>query len=203
MGKAFRILGNSFISNFNNQYIIDKEDIDDSVKRDVIYKKLDISNEEKLRFFLKSLDKGSLFINLMSNVDTVKLRKILIDYPIAYIDTACSIKNGEYSFSKLMEYTNEHVNNKYPYFLGCGLNPGLVELLFIYIVKKFFSQTNEFNVYLYEYDSLQYKNKTDKCPVSWSLQGLIDEFVYSPTARVSNGVFIEENRSPSLETTLQ
>lgn len=192
MGKAFLTLGQNFITQFPNVYLLEKTNIS---KDDIIYDKIDIDDESSLRNFLVKLKGNSLFVNLTSNIDTVKLRKILKDYQVAYIDTACSTKTNEWRFPKLMEYTNIKLCNNFPYFLGCGVNPGMVELIFIYIVKKYFVNEKKFSVFLYEYDNLRYANRKSNSPVivAWSKEDLIDEFVHYPTIKIEKGNLVETN----------
>jgi hypothetical protein len=202
MGRAFCVLGSDFISRFEYFVIIDKH------KSNILPEKCDcfivqnINNTELLYNNLKKYCNQFIFVNLTSNTDTFKVRQVIARLDGAYIDTSCSVKYGieEYEYSKLMPYTLKRVKNKYPHFVCCGVNPGMVEIIAKKIIAENFLNTKDVDVYFFEYDQFTTKReKQEDIPVSWSPDTLIDEVMLTPSLELRNGLAVEGESAPTYQ----
>jgi len=206
MGRAFCVLGADFISRFEYFVIIDQHKpniLPENCDRFIMQ---DIHNTNFLYNTLKAYHDQLLFINLTSNTDTLKIRQVIAELDGAYIDTACSIQYGieEYRLSKLMPHTLTKVNNKYPHFVCCGVNPGMVEIIAKKIIAENFLNAKDIDIFFFEYDQFTTKRKKQEdIPVSWSPNTLIDEVMLSPTLELKNGIAVEGESAPTYQVKIK
>jgi hypothetical protein len=205
MGQAFCVLGADFISRFGYFVIIDKYKpniLPENCDRFIVQ---DIHNTNFLFNNLKPYHNQFLFINLTSNTDTFRIRQVIAELDGAYIDTACSIQYGieEYRLSKLMPYTLTKVKNKYPHFVCCGVNPGMVEIITKKIITENFFNIKDVDVFFFEYDQfIAQGEKQENIPVSWSPNTLIDEVMLTPSLELRNGLVMESESAPTYQVSL-
>jgi len=205
MGRAFCVLGADFISRFEYFVIIDKHKpniLPENCDRFIMQ---DIHNTNFLYNTLKAYHDQLLFINLTSNTDTLKIRQVIAELDGAYIDTACSIQYGieEYSLCKLMPYTLTKVKNKYPHFVCCGVNPGMVEIIAKKIIAENFLNAKDIDIFFFEYDQFTTKRKKQEdIPVSWSPNTLIDEVMLTPSLELKNGLVVEAESAPTYQISM-
>jgi hypothetical protein len=200
MGRAFCVIGADFISRFESFVIIDKHRTNILPGNCNRFIAQDIHNIHFLYNTLKAYHDQFIFINLTSNTDTLKTRQVIAELNGAYIDTACSIQYGieEYRLSKLMPYTLTRVKNKYPHFVCCGVNPGMVEIIARKIITENFFNVKDVDVFFFEYDQFTAKRKKQEdIPVSWSPNTLIDEVMLTPSLELKNGLAVEAESAPT------
>jgi len=202
MGQAFCILGADFISKFEYFVIIDKHKPNILPENCDHFIAQDIHNTNFLFNNLKAYHNQFLFVNLTSNIDTFRIRQVIAELDGAYIDTACSIQYGieEYRLSKLMPYTLTEVKNKYPHFVCCGVNPGMVEIIAMKIIDENFLNAKDVDIFFFEYDQFTtQRKKQEDIPVSWSPNTLIDEVMLTPSLELRNGLAVEGESAPTYQ----
>lgn len=200
----FRV-GEKFLSGFKNIVVVDRQKRKSYYfrKNNIDFHCINIENLSYFKKIIKKYDSPYIFINLCSNTDNYRIRKFLSNYfahSALYIDTCCSgiYKNKENRFSKLMPYTFKKCNNKLPYFICGGINPGMVEIIARMIIKRFLEGGKEYDIYIFEKDELTTKMANNKIAVSWSPEILINEVVYTPTFQIINGSIVEEKKAPTI-----
>jgi hypothetical protein len=200
MGQAFCVLGADFISRFKYFMIIDKHKPNILPENCDHFIVQDIRNTHFLCNNLKAHHDQFLFVNLTSNTDTLRIRQVIAELDGAYIDTACSIQYGikEYRLSKLMPHTLTKINNKYPHFVCCGVNPGMVEIIARKIIAENFLNAKDVDVFFFEYDQFTtQRKKQEEIPVSWSPDTLIDEAMLTPSLELRDGLVVEGESAPT------
>jgi len=205
MGQAFCVLGADFISRFKCFVIIDKRKTNILPENCDHFIVQDIHNTNFLFNNLKAYHNQFLFVNLTSNTDTFRIRQLIAELDGAYIDTACSIQYGieEYRLSKLMPYTLTKVKNKYPHFVCCGVNPGIVEIIAKKIIAENFLNAKDVDVFFFEYDQFTtQRKKQEDIPVSWSPNALIDEVMLTPSLELRNGLAVEGESAPTYQVNM-
>ncbi len=204
IGKGVFALGHDTFVSFAEVYAVDKKLLKDEPVLPVRSCRIqgDIADDRWLRSLLDRFKKPAIFINLCAGVDNLKVRKVIAEFDVAYVDSCCCSPEdvGEVRFSRMMPYTLTPVASRKPQWLCWGINPGMVELIARKILGSFPDRQSTYDVTVYEHDQLHCS--TDKyIAVGWSPEALIEEVMESPTFAVMNGEQIEGNTGAgSLET---
>jgi hypothetical protein len=162
----------------------------------------DITDPTFVDHLLRDLTKPAVFLNLCSDIDTMKLRLQLSRYPVAYIDSGASGGPPEMrsSFIRTMRYTNSPCNGLYPHLLCQGINPGMVEFIARRIMRDFSTREHVFDVTVFEIDTLTASLYDGKVAVGWSPRDLVEEMMVIPVFEVQKGLPVESATNGSAET---
>jgi len=155
----------------------------------------DIQKESFLIRLLEEIRPPILFVNVCSNLDTVKLRRFLADRDVGYVDVCASAMEEETQsrFSRLMPYTNTACGGRFPHLICQGINPGLVEYAARLLLNTFSQKENELAVSIFENDQLYSPLLGDATAVGWSPKDLVEEVMISPSMEVNNKEICEDD----------
>jgi len=150
----------------------------------------DITDPIFLNSFMPDVTGPSLFINLCTDTNNIRIRNILLSYDTAYLDSCASMTQDpdECRFSRLMPHTYTYMPTQHPHWLCWGINPGLVEIIARRILSDFPDRPNCYDVTIYEFDRLKNGADKDKAAVGWCPAALVEEVMLSPTMEIINGM---------------
>ncbi|MFC1816202.1 hypothetical protein ACFL0M_09730 [Thermodesulfobacteriota bacterium] len=198
IGSSVIKLGKEALDNFDYIIAVDKcaEKLTSRLESSISYRQGDIENQEFLQRLFQDIKLPALFVNLCSDVDNIRIRKVISLFDIAYIDTCASgiYQKLEYRFSKLMPYTLTTITSPFPHWLCWGINPGLVEIISRKIMKNFPGEDKLFDVFIFEHDQLDADLEKPKVAVGWSPEGLVEEVMLSPSFQVVDGKQVEAEK---------
>jgi len=166
------------------------------------YRQGNIENVDFLRNLFKDIRLPALFVNLCSGVDNVRIRKIISQFDVAYIDSCAGgiYQKPEYRFTRLMPYTLQKTESSYPHWLCWGINPGLVEIISRRIMERSGDREPSFDVSIFEYDQLHADLNDSKIAVGWSPEALVEEVMISPSFWVRGKKQMETGEPGSRKT---
>jgi len=149
----------------------------------------DVNDPQFLSTLMDSVPGPSLFVNLCSGTNNVKIRHNLASYDTAYLDSCASATQDpdECRFSRLMEYTYTEIDITRPHWLCWGINPGLVEIIARRILADLPDSSRSYDVAVYEFDRLENETDSDMAAVGWCPEALVEEVMLSPTMEIVNG----------------
>ena len=162
------------------------------------------STPQFLNTFMASVPGPSLFVNLCSGTNNVRIRNILAFYDTAYLDSCASTTPDpdEYRFSRLMPYTYSEIDTSFPHWLCWGINPGLVEIVARRILAGLPDHRRAYDVAVYEYDRLENGADAGKAAVGWCPEALVEEVMLSPTMEVVDGIPREDHGQGTRDSTV-
>ncbi|RJR34026.1 MAG: hypothetical protein C4576_27070 [Desulfobacteraceae bacterium] len=157
----------------------------------------DVTDASFLGKLLGSAPQPVLFLNLCAGFDNVRLRRMIAEKEVAYLDSACCTPEGtsECRFTRMMPYTLTPVESGFPHWLCWGINPGVVELVARMVMRQMGLTASQTEVTILEYDGLQTKSTDQGTAVSWCPPFLIGEMMISPSLVVDKGL-LREGREP-------
>lgn len=192
IGSSLVALGDEQLSLFENIIAVDKD-----IKRLIPLRNSgitclagDISDPQFLKLLMSGVDGPSLFVNLCSGTDNIRIRSSLLSYDTAYLDSCASstVNPDECRFSRLMPYTFTEMDISHPHWLCWGINPGLVEIIARRILSGLPDRPRSCDVTVYEFDRLQNGADNGRAAVGWCPEALIEEVMLSPTMEIINGM---------------
>jgi len=191
IGSSLITLGADQLALFENIFAVDKDSnsLLPLQNSNITTHAGDISDPEFLNSFLLSVPGPSLFVNLCSETNNIKIRNSLLSYDTAYLDSCASMTRDpdEYRFSRLMPYTYTKMATRHPHWLCWGINPGLVEIIARSILAGFPDRPNSYDVIIYEFDRLENRADKDRAAVGWCPEALVEEVMLSPTLEIIDG----------------
>ena len=191
IGRSLITLGANQFTLFEHIYATDKECscLTPLQNSGFICHAGDISDPRFLKTLMDEVPGPSLFVNLCSGTNNVRIRKNLAAYDTAYLDSCASTTHDpdENRFSRLMPYTYKDIDIRYPHWLCWGINPGLVEIIIRKILSDLPDNYCTYDVEVYEFDRLENGTESDKAAVGWCPEALVDEIMLSPTMEIKNG----------------
>jgi len=149
----------------------------------------DITDPQFLNILMSAVPGPSLFVNLCSNTNNVRLRQNLALYDTAYLDSCASATQNpdECRFSRLMPYTYAEIAAARPHWLCWGINPGLVEIIARRLLADLPNNSRTYDVAVYEFDRLENGTTPDKAAVGWCPEALVEEVMLSPSLEIFDG----------------
>ena len=195
IGSGLLRLGKETLDTFEHLIAVDRnaEKLNPLPGMDLNYRQGNIEDIEFLRNLFIDIRLPALFVNLSSGVDNVRIRKIISQFDVAYIDSCASeiYQEPEYRFSRLMPYTLLKTDSSFPHWLCWGINPGLVEIVSRRIMERFGDKDPSFDVSIFEYDQLHADLNHSKLAVGWSPEALIEEVMISPSFWIADKKQVE------------
>jgi len=197
IGSSLIRLGTDQLALFENIFAVDKD-----INRLIPLRNSgisclagDITDPMFLNSFMPDVPGPSLFVNLCSGTNNIRIRNNLLSYETAYLDSCASTTQNpdEYRFSSLMPYTYTEMSTHYPHWLCWGINPGLVEIIARRILSCLPDRPNSYDVTIYEFDRLENRRDKDKAAVGWCPEALIEEVMLSPTIEIIDGKHKEDS----------
>jgi hypothetical protein len=191
IGKSLVTLGVDQFSHFEHIVAVDKDP-----KRLIPLKNSgipritgDITEPQFLNILMTRIPGPSLFVNLCSGTNNVRIRQNLALYDTAYLDSCASATHNpdEYRFSRLMPYTYTEITAARPHWLCWGINPGLVEIITRRILADLPDISRRYDVSVYEFDRLENETAPDKAAVGWCPEALVEEVMLSPSLELVDG----------------
>jgi len=154
----------------------------------------DVTDPFFLHDLMSNVPGPSLFVNLCSGTDNIRIRHNLLQHDSAYIDSCASTTEnpGEYRFSRMMPYTYARLDTQWPHWLCWGINPGLVEIVARRILTDLPDRADGYDVSVFEFDRLQSRTVNGMTAVGWCPEDLVEEVMLSPTLEVVDGEPIED-----------
>jgi len=206
IGKSLVTLGVEQFPFFEHIFAIDKDENSLRLLRHsgITCQTGDISDSLCLNSLMAQVPGPSLFVNLCSGTDNVRIRSRLSLYDTAYLDSCASTANdpGECRFSRLMAYTYTKISTSYPHWLCWGINPGLVEIITRMILADLPEAHCTYDVTVYEFDRLVNGADPSKAAVGWCPAALIEEVMLSPTLEIVNGTAREDDGPGTRNSTI-
>jgi len=188
IGKSLFTLGSEQFSLFEHIFAIDKDNNSLVPLRDsgITCRSNNILDPQFLNTFMTGVPGPSLFVNLCSGTNNIKIRNILARYNTAYLDSCASATpdSDECRFSRLMPYTYSEIDSRYPHWLCWGINPGLVEIVARRILSDLPDNPWTYDVTVYEFDRLENGADLGKAAVGWCPEALVEEVMLSPTMEI-------------------
>lgn len=195
IGSSLFLLGKEVLDTFEQLVVVDRyaEKLKPQPGFNVIQRCGNIEEPEFLQSLFREVRLPTLFVNLSSDVDNVRIRKIMAPLEVAYIDSCSSSIYGvsEFRFSKLMPYSLQETGSRYPHWLCWGINPGMVEIISRKMMREFFKKEPTVDVSIFEFDQFRADFNDSKLGVAWSPAALIEEIMISPSFWISNGKHME------------
>jgi hypothetical protein len=203
IGRSLVTLGNDQFSLFENVHAIDRDPscLTELQCPGIVFHTGDIAEPQFLKTLLTAVPGPSLFVNLCSGTNNVRIRKNLTVYDTAYLDSCASITEDpeECRFSRLMPYTYADMDCRYPHWLCWGINPGLVEIMARRILADLPDNYRTYDVAVYEFHRLENVKKLGRAAVGWCPEALVEEIMLSPTMLIENGLTKEDLNAGSRE----
>jgi len=191
IGSSLITLGADQLALFEKIFAIDEDSnrLMPLQNSDIICRAGDISDPTFLNSFLQGVPGPSLFVNLCSGTNNLKIRNSLLTYDTAYLDSCASMTRDpdECRFSRLMPYTYTEMSTQHPHWLCWGINPGLVEIIARNILSGFPDRPNRYDVTIFEFDRLENKTDKERVAVGWCPEALVEEVMLSPTLEIIDG----------------
>jgi hypothetical protein len=201
IGKSLVTLGHDQFSFFENIFAIDKDrnSLLPLQNSNIICRAGDISDANFLNNFMQGVPGPSLFVNLCSGTNNVRIRNNLTLYAAAYLDSCASAARDpdEYRFSRLMPYTYSTIDTSYPHWLCWGINPGLVEIITRRVLSGLPETPRTYSVTVYEFDRLANGADAGRAVVGWCPEALVEEVMISPTMEIIDGIPLEDSKPGS------
>ena len=192
IGKSLVTLGDDQLSLFEHIVAVDKDSNRLlSIRNSGITCLVgDITDPLFLNSVMSGVPGPSLFVNLCSGTDNIRIRNNLLAYDTAYLDSCASATRDpdECRFSRMMPYTYTGMNISHPHWLCWGINPGLVEIMVRRILSGLPDRPCCYDVMVYELDRLENGASKDKAAVGWCPEALVEEVMLSPTMEIINGM---------------
>ena len=191
IGTSLITLGTDQFSLFENIFAVDK-DINSLIplqNSGITCRAGDITDPMFLNEFLSDIPCPSLFVNLCSGTNNIRIRNSLLSYDTAYLDSCASMTQDpdECRFSRLMPYTNTEMVTHHPHWLCWGINPGLVEIIARRILSGLPGGTHNYDIAIYEFDMLENGADNGRAAVGWCPDALVEEVMLSPTVEIIDG----------------
>jgi len=191
IGSSLITLGADQLALFENIFAVDK-DINRLIplqNSGITCRAGDITDPLFLQSFLADIPGPSLFVNLCSGTNNIRIRNSLLSYDTAYLDSCASMTQDpdEYRFSRLMPYTYTEMVTHHPHLLCWGINPGLVEIITRSLLAVLPDRLKNYDVTIYEFDRLENRANKDKIAVGWCPEALVEEVMLSPTVEIIDG----------------
>ena len=203
IGRSLIALGSDQFSLFEHIYAIDRDSncLAELQSSDITCLTGNITDPKFLKTLMTGIPGPSLFVNLCSGTNNVRIRSNLTAHDTAYLDSCASITEDpdECRFSRLMPYTYADLDNRYPHWLCWGINPGLVEIMARRILADLPDTYRTYDVTVYEFDRLENKKDPVSAAVGWCPEALVEEILLSPTMRIENGLPCEHSGPGSRE----
>jgi hypothetical protein len=191
IGRSLVTLGVAQFSFFEHIFAIDRDGHSLLPLRNssITCRAGDISEPQFLNSLMSGVPGPSLFVNLCSDTNNIRIRNNLALHDTAYLDSCASITQNpdEYRFSRLMPYTYTEIDTSRPHWLCWGINPGLVEIITRRILADLPGSSRTYDVTVYEFDRLKNSADSVKAAVGWCPEALVEEVMLSPTMEVING----------------
>jgi hypothetical protein len=191
IGKSLLTLGADQFSFFEHIVTVDKngdclKPLEDSRNTCITG---DITDQHFLNTLMSEVSGPSLFVNLCSGTNNVRIRQNLALYDTAYLDSCASATQNpdECRFSRLMPYTYTEITATRPHWLCWGINPGLVEIIARRILADLPDNSRAYDVAVFEFDRLEKKEAFDKAAVGWCPEALVEEVMLSPSLEIVDG----------------
>ena len=191
IGRSLVTLGADQFSFFEHIVAVDKDgdclkSLEDSGNTCVTG---DITDQQFLNTLMSKISGPSLFVNLCSGTNNVRIRQNLALYDTAYLDSCASATQNpdECRFSRLMPYTYTEITATRPHWLCWGINPGLVEIITRRILADLPDNSRAYDVAVFEFDRLENKEAFDKAAVGWCPEALVEEVMLSPSLEIVDG----------------
>lgn len=204
IGSGLLRLGKETLDTFEHLVAVDRsaEKLNPPPDLNLSCRQGNIENVDFLRNFFKDIRLPALFVNLSSGVDNVRIRKIISQFDVAYIDSCAGgiYQEPEYRFTRLMPYTLQKTESSFPHWLCWGINPGLVEIISRRIMERFGDKEPSFDVSIFEFDQLHAGLKDSKLAVGWSPEALVEEVMISPSFWVRDKKQVEIGEPGSRKT---
>jgi hypothetical protein len=196
IGKSLVTLGFDQFSYFEHIFATDKDSscLTPLQNSGITCQAGDITDPQFINSLLSGVPGPSLFVNLCSGTNNVRVRNNLALYETAYLDSCASTTRDpdEYRFSRLMPYTYTEINTRYPHWLCWGINPGLVEIIARKILSDLPEISRGYDVAFYEFDRLENRKDSAKAFVGWCPDALVEEIMLSPTMEIIDGIATED-----------
>ena len=195
VGQGLLTLANKWFASFDQVVGVDQdESLCRNTKRDRIsFQPADICDETFLERLCQTMPNPIMLVNLCSGIDTVKLRRMIQDKSVGYIDICESEmpENDQSRFSIGMPYTNQACHGDYPHWLCQGINPGLVEYMARKLMRDMTPAKTGFSITIFENDQLTALDRNGKLTVGWCPRDLIEEVMVCPSLACENGNMVE------------
>ncbi len=198
IGKSLVTLGSEQFSLFEHIFAIDKDgnSLFPLLDSGITCRNGNIIDPQFLNTFMTGVPGPSLFVNLCSGTNNIRIRNILTRYDTAYLDSCASATPDpdECRFSRLMPYTYSEIDCRYPHWLCWGINPGLVEIVARRILSNLPDKPCTYDVTVYEFDRLENGVDSGKAAVGWCPEALVEEVMLSPTMEIIDSLPREDTR---------
>ena len=204
IGKSLVTLGGDHFSSFEYTITVDKDvacymPLENS---NIVCMAGDITEPQFLKTLMALIPGPSLFVNLCSGTNNVRIRQNLARHNTAYLDSCASatMNPGEYRFSRLMPYTYTEIASSRPHWLCWGINPGLVEIITRRILADLpESSSQAYDVAVFEFDRLKTRGTANKAAVGWCPEALVEEIMLAPSLEIVNGRLQEDSNTGTRE----
>ncbi|MHC4881402.1 MAG: saccharopine dehydrogenase family protein [Planctomycetota bacterium] len=195
VGEGILAVGQTHLDGFEQVHLVDKAPCrcQAALRYHYPVRQMDIEDGESLTGFLTSLKTPVLLINACTDIDTVKLRKVISMLPVGYIDICESRTpdNPQGRFTVSMPYTNQSCHGDRPHLICQGSNPGMVEYIARMLIDRMGPDISGYRVNIYENDQLSAPNSDESRFVSWSPESLVDEVMVAPLIEYADGRMVE------------
>jgi len=192
IGRSLVTLGIEQFTFFEHIFAVDRDNhsLLPLQNSGIICRAGDIGDAQFLNTFMSGVPGPSLFVNLCSGTNNVRIRSNLAGYDTAYLDSCASTTpdRDECRFSRLMSYTYAKIATSYPHWLCWGINPGLVEIIARRILADLPENPRAYDVTVYEFDRLVNGADSGKAAVGWCPEALVEEVMLSPTMEIIDGI---------------
>lgn len=191
IGGSLISLGREQLALFEKIYGVDKSGscLNGFQSSGIICRVGDITDPSFLNDLMSDVPAPSLFVNLCSGTDNIRIRHNLLQHDSAYLDSCASITENpdEYRFSRMMPYTYGRLDAQRPHWLCWGINPGLVEIMARRILTGLPDRSGDYDVFVFEFDRLQSSAENGMTAVGWCPEALVEEVMLSPTLEIVDG----------------
>lgn len=204
IGSSMINLGRKVLNRFDHVVVVDRDPLCTAPFASLGYtcKTGNIEDSVFLTKLLKRVPGPTLFVNLCSGVNNVRVRERVAEFDAAYLDSCASMTDDpdELRFSKLMPYTLTPIESRFPHWICWGINPGLVEIIARKLIRGFDDAEGCYDVTIYEYDQLYSSDRNSSTSVGWCPSALIEEVMLSPTLQIMDGNPVEEKNEGAEKT---
>lgn len=195
IGKGLFTLGGDIFQNFQRIIAIDMRDEREffkSLNYSIDFFQGDVTDDDFMTGALEKVSGNGIFLNVCAGVDTVRLRRTVSSFNLGYIDAgASSMDQGGDCFSQLMPYTNTACHDGKPHLICQGINPGMVEIVARILMQDLRAKGGrEFDISVFEYDSLFCDNSSGRLAVGWNVEDMVEEMIFLPGLEYADSGFI-------------
>jgi len=191
IGKSLFTLGTDPLSCFEHIVAVDKDGncLKPLENSEITCISGNIADQQFVNTLMAEVHGPSLFVNLCSGTNNVRIRQNLALYDTAYLDSCASATQDpeEYRFSRLMPYTYTEIPAIRPHWLCWGINPGLVEIIARRILAGLPDNERSYDVSVFEFDRLENRGNAKKAAVGWCPEALVEEVMLSPSLEIVDG----------------